>query len=102
MQAKLKIVRVVLPLESVPGPGVVFENAPDGADPVAPADFFAFVVSAAVVGDAYLVDAASHPGHLGGNFRFEAKALLRLGPVTGKRLCEGEGNIKMTMERGIS
>src|SRR5258708_683552 len=56
---------------------VVFHDGVDGAEAVAPADFFALGIGAAVIRDADLVDAAAlEPGHLGGDLRLDAAALL--------------------------
>ena len=57
----------------------VFEDAADGADAVFPADFFAFGVGAAVVGNGDFVDAGAGAGDLGDDLGFEAEALFRDG-----------------------
>ena len=56
-------------------PDIVLHDTPDRTEAVFPADFFAFFVGTAVVGDAYFVDAyAFDPGDLGGNLGLEAEA----------------------------
>jgi hypothetical protein len=57
-------------------PEAVLENAVDGADAVSPADFFAFFVGAAVVGNGNFVDGDLELGDLGGDFRLEAEAVF--------------------------
>ena len=54
----------------------VFEDAADGAYAVFPADFFAFGVGAAVVGDGDFVDAGAGAGDLGDDLGFDAEAVL--------------------------
>ena len=54
----------------------VFQDAPDGAEAIAPADMLAFGVGAAVVGDPDLVDAEARAGDAGCDFRLEAEAIL--------------------------
>ena len=55
-------------------PEAVFEDAADGADAVFPADFFAFGIGAAVVGDGDLVDAGAGAGDLGDDLWLDAEA----------------------------
>lgn len=55
---------------------VVFQNAVNGAEAVFPADFLAFFVGAAVIGNAYLIDAAACFSDLGGDFWLKAKAVF--------------------------
>ena len=52
------------------------QDAPEGADAVAPADLLALVVGAARVGDADLVDRAAELRDLGRDLRLEAEAVL--------------------------
>ena len=55
----------------------VLQNAENSPKPVAPAYFFALGVGAAVVIDAYFVDAhAGYAGYFGGYFRLEAEAIF--------------------------
>ena len=55
---------------------VVLHDAPDGADPVPPADLLALLVGSPVVGNAHLKDPAAELRHLGRDFRFEAEPVL--------------------------
>ena len=54
----------------------VFEDAAEGADAVFPADFFAFGVGAAMVGDGDFVDAGAGAGDLGDDLGFDAEAVF--------------------------
>src|SRR5262245_23475658 len=54
----------------------ILDDAPDCADAVAPADLLAFLVSAARIRNADLVDAAPHRRDLAGHFRLEAEAVF--------------------------
>src|SRR5262249_7143607 len=55
-------------------------DAVDGPKTVFPVDFLAFLIGAAVVGDAHFVDAqAGHAGYFGGDFGLEAEAVFLQG-----------------------
>ena len=55
---------------------VVLQDAPHGADAVAPADLLAFAVGTAGVRDADLVDATAEPRDLGGDLGLEPEAVF--------------------------
>lgn len=54
----------------------ILQNAIDSPHAVFPADFFAFFIGAAVVGDGNLINRDFELGDFGGNFRFEAEAVF--------------------------
>src|SRR6266851_6287804 len=64
------------PLWSGPAGAGVFRDAPDSPDAVGPADFLAFLVGPARVGDADLIDSAPQARDLGHDLGLEAEAVL--------------------------
>jgi len=80
-----------LAAQSAARPGVGFEDAPDGAEAVAPADLYAFVDGAAVGGDAHFDDAAAAAGDFGEDFGLEAEALLLDADALDDLAAEGLG-----------
>ena len=68
---------VFLELGSVGFPSVVLQDAIDSAYTILPANLLAFGVGAAVVGNTDFVNTDfGNAGHLGGDFRLEAKAFF--------------------------
>src|SRR5690349_21271964 len=55
---------------------IVFEDAAQGADAVAPIDLFAFAVGPSVIGDGHFKYRHAECGHFGGDFRFEAETVF--------------------------
>src|SRR6267143_7012787 len=49
------------------------EDAADGGNPVLPGDFLPRFIVTAMIGDRYLVDAATELGHLGCELRLESE-----------------------------
>ena len=54
----------------------VLQNAPNRIEPVTKADFFALFVAAVFVADGHFDNFFAQVRELGGNFRFEAEAIL--------------------------
>ncbi len=54
----------------------IFQQAPEGAKAVFPADFLAFFVGAAPVADADLINSQAALGHFDGDLWLKAKAVL--------------------------
>src|SRR6185437_13174614 len=53
----------------------VLQHVEDGGHAVLPADLLAFFVSAAVIGNGYLVNTAAQPGHLDSDLRLKTEAV---------------------------
>src|SRR6185437_329393 len=58
---------------SYAGKKIIFENAPDRVHAVAPADFFALQIGAAMVGNGHFENAQLHARHFRGDFRLETE-----------------------------
>src|SRR6266516_7241714 len=54
----------------------VFQEAPEGADAISPADFLSFFVGASPIADADFIDAEVAFGDLDGDFRLKAEAVF--------------------------
>ena len=54
----------------------ILDDTPDGADAVFPIDLLTLGVSASMVGDGHFVDTDALLGELGGDLRFESKAVF--------------------------
>ena len=70
----------------------VFEDAAEGAEAVFPADFFAFGVGAAVVGNGDFVDACAGAGDLGDEFGLDTEAVF----------LEGDGLDQLAFENFVA
>jgi hypothetical protein len=55
---------------------IIFQDAPESTEAVAPVDFLSLGVSAAAVGNGDLVNGQALPGDLGSNLRFEAETVF--------------------------
>ena len=68
---------------------VVFDDGVEGADSIAPGNFFSFFIGTAVVRDTDFVNPAAGAGYFGRDFWFESEAIFAQinGPDDGSAEC---------------